>query len=215
MKRFLMRYLLLSHCAFFLSCNSAYRLLKPVSIDTVCADKINPSSISTSWYQASIKVANKHLSGLVLIKNMPDSSRRVVFTNETGVTFFDFGFKGPEEFSVHAIVKKLNRKAVIRTLRNDFELLLGQPFALGGLQSWKTQDEIFFGVRHKKEIAYFITDKDCGPLRRLEWGTKRKRKVSIKIIGSGYPLPDTVDITHHTFPLGIRLTRFQKNDTSR
>jgi len=173
-----------------------------------------PFTIATSWYQASIDVASKHLSGLLLIKNMPDSSQRVVFTNEAGVTFFDFGFKKREKFTVHSIVKKFNRKPVIKTLRKDFAMMLGEPFARGGLQSWKTQDENFFGVTQNKETAYFITDKDCSSLRRLELGTKRKRKVSIEIKGAGYPSPDTLNITHFTFPLQIRLMHFQKNDSS-
>jgi hypothetical protein len=214
MNRFLIRYLLLSPCVLLLSCTSAYRSLRPASVDTACVSKMTPRSITTSWYQASIDIANKHLSGLVLIKNMPDSSQRVVFTSEAGVTFFDFGFKRPEKFNVHSIIKKLDRKAVIKTLQKDFELLLGVPFSRYGLQSWRTQEENFFGVTQKKETAYFITDKDCGSLRRLERGTKRKRKVSIQIMGRGYPLPDTLNITHHTFPFQIRLTRFQKNDSS-
>jgi len=214
MNRFLIRYLLLSSCALLLSCTSAYRSLKPASLDAACANKMIPSSIATSWYQASIDVASKHLSGLVLIKYMPDSSQRIVFTSEAGVTFFDFGFKEPEKFTVYAIINKLDRKPVIKTLQKDFELMLGVPFAQGGLQSWRTQDEIFFGVAQKKITAYFIADKYCSSLRRLEWGTKRKRKVSIEIKGAGYPLPDTLHITHYTFSLKFRLTRFQKNDSS-
>jgi len=92
--------------------------------------------------------------------------------------------------------------------------LIDVAIAHGGLQSWKTREEIFYGVVQKKEMAYFITDKDCSSLRRLEWGTKLKRKVSIQITGAGYPWPDTLDITHYTFPLQIRLTRLKKNDTS-
>jgi len=214
MNRFLIRYLLLSTVALLLSCTSAYRSLKPASVDIACANKMIPSSIATSWYQASIDVAKKHLSGLVLIKNMPDSSQRVVFTSEAGVTFFDFGFKRPGKFMVHSIIKKLNRRPVIKTLQKDFELMLGVPFARGGLQSWKTQEETFFGVIQEKETAYFITDKDCSSLRRLEMGTRQKRKVSIEIKGAGYPSADTLNITHYTFPLKIRLTRFQKNDSS-
>lgn len=214
MNRFLIQYLLLSLCALLLNCASAYHSMKPASVDAACVGKMIPSSIATSWYQASIDVGNKHLSGLVLIKNMPDSSQRVVFTSEAGVTFFDFGFRRPDKFTVYAIIKKLNRKPVIKTLQKDFELMLGNPFIQGGLQSWKTQDEIFFGVTKKAETAYLITDKDCGSLRRLEWGTKQKRKVSIQIIGAGYPLPDTLNITHYTFSLQIRLTRFQNNDSS-
>jgi len=214
MNRFLIRYLLLSSSLLLLSCTSAYRSLRPISVDGACARKMTPSAMNTSWYQADIDVVNKHLSGLVLIKNMPDSSQRVVFTSEAGVTFFDFGFKRPGKFKVYAVIKKLSGKAALKTLQKDFELLLGEPFARGDLQSWKTQDETFFGVTQKKEVAYFITDKDCSSLQRLEWGTKQKRKVSIKIRGAGYPSPDTLDIIHYTFPLEIRLTRLQKNDSS-
>ena len=37
-------------------------------------------------------VVGNHLSGLLLIKKMPDSSTRMVFSNEMGLGFFDFEF---------------------------------------------------------------------------------------------------------------------------
>lgn len=215
MKQFRMRYLLPSVCAFLLGCASAYRSLSPVTIDRSCIAKYVPLKIATSWYHASIEAGGKHFSGLVLIKSMPDSSHRIVFTSEAGLTFFDFGFGEPNEFKVYSIFKKLNRKPIVRTLRKDFELMLGIPFASGGILSWETPEETFFGVQQKKETVYFITDKDCSSLRRLERGTKRKRKISVLIAGKGYPLPDTLDIVHYAFPLEIRLTSFQKNESVR
>ena len=210
MNRSLIRYLLPSFCVFISGCTSAYESLKSIPVDIPCAAKITPSWIATSWYHASIDVTGKHLSGLVFIKNMPDSSRRIVFSSEAGVTFFDFGFDQKGEFKVYFIQKKLNRKPVLTTLRKDFELITGIPFISNNLQSWSTEKEIFFGVQQKKEKAYFITDKDCSSLHRLELGSKRKRKVSVGIAGMGYPLPDTLDIKHYTFPLHIQLIRFQK-----
>ena len=209
MKRSLTRFLLLSFCG-VLGCTSAYKSLKSIPVDATCANKIASTQIATSWYDASIDVTGKHLSGLVLIKNMPDSSQRVVFSSETGVTFFDFGFNRTGEFKVYSILKKLNRKPIINTLRKDFELIIGKPFRSNILTSWRTDEEIYFGVEQKGETAYFITDKDCISLRRLELGSKRKRKVSVRIAGAGYPLPDTLDIKHYTFPLHIQLTHFQK-----
>ncbi len=209
MKKSLTRFLFLSFCA-VLGCTSAYKSLKSIPVDPTCATKIASTRIATSWYDASIDVTGKHLSGLVLIKNMPDSSQRIVFSSETGVTFFDFGFNRTGEFKVYSILKKLDRKPLINTLRKDFELIIGNPFRSNILTSWKTDGEIYFGVEQKGEAAYFITDKDCISLRRLELGTTRKRKVSVRIAGAGYPLPDTLDIKHYTFPLHIQLTHFQK-----
>ena len=209
MKRSLTRFLLLSFCA-LLGCTSAYKSLKSIPVDTTCATKIVSTRIATSWYDASIDVTGKHLSGLVLIKNMPDSSQRVVFSSEAGVTFFDFGFNRTGEFKVYSILKKLDRKPVINTLRKDFELILGIPFRSNPLTAWRTDEEIYFGVEQKRETFYFITDKDCISLRRLELASKRKKKVSVAIAGAGFPLPDTLDIKHYTFPLHIQLTHFQK-----
>jgi hypothetical protein len=169
-----------------------------------------PHPIPTSWYQARVDVAGNHISGLLLIKNMPDSSRRVVFTNEAGMTFFDFGFSSNGGFAVHAIIKRLNKKPVVQTLRNDFELILALPFEKGPYQSWQEGEEVFFGVKQKNQTAYFIISKDCGSLHRLEWGDARKRKVTVQLVGGVYPSPEKLELIHHTFDMRISLTRFQK-----
>jgi len=156
-----MRYLLFSVSIIFCcSCASDYRYMKAIETNTACSSKLAPKLFTTSWYHASVDVVGRHISGLLLIKNMPDSSYRVVFTNEAGVTFFDFGFAGKETFKVYNIISQLNKKPVVQTLRKDFELILGLPFRKGPYQAYALNDEIFFGVRQKKETAYFITNKE-------------------------------------------------------
>src|SRR5258706_9017937 len=205
-----MRCLLFSSSILLLSCASDYRHLTAIQVDVDCANKIAPRHIRTSWYHARVDVVGNHISGLLLIKNMPDSSIRVVFTNEVGVTFFDFGFSHEKVFTVNAIIKKLNKKPVIRTLRKDFELILALPFESGTYQSWREGDEVFFGVKQKKQTSYFIISKDCSSLHRLEWGGARKRKVTVQLVGSGYPAPEKFELIHHNFDMRISLTRFQK-----
>src|SRR6188768_3523231 len=101
MNKSAMRYLLFSFFAVLVvGCASDYSYLKIVSTDSTCADKIKPTYLSTAWYTAAVDVYDTHISGLLLIKNMPDSSIRVVFTNEAGVTFFDFGFLADDKFKV-------------------------------------------------------------------------------------------------------------------
>jgi hypothetical protein len=205
-----MRCLLFNLSILFWSCASDYRTLTAIPVDAGCVSKMAPHPIHTSWYHARVDVTGIHFSGLLLIKNMPDSSRRVVFTNEAGVTFFDFGFSRDGGFTVHAIIKKLNKKPAVQTLRKDFELILALPFEKGPYQSWKDGEEIFFGVKQKKQTAYFIISKDCGSLHRLEWGDARKRKVTVHLTGAGYPSPEKLELIHHSFAMRISLTRFQK-----
>jgi hypothetical protein len=211
MHKFLMRYLL---CSFFsillLSCASDYKNLQSLNPDQTCFDKIAPLQFNTSWYNASVDVMGKHLSGLLLFKNMPDSSYRVVFTNEAGITFFDFGFSKQGDFKVFNVIEQLDKKAVINTLRKDFELVLGLPFRGKPYNRFIDGEEIYFGVQQKNETAYFITNKDCASLQRLEWGSGRKRKVSAVLPGSNYPSPEKIELLHLTFNMQIKLTRIQK-----
>lgn len=197
-------------CLLLMRCASDYKGLQATAPDDACAARIVPARVNTSWYNADVDVVGRHISGLLLVKHMPDSSYRVVFTNEAGVTFFDFGFLTDGDFKVYNAIHQLNKKAVIQTLRKDFELVLGLPFRQGVYQRWTEGEEVFFGVRQKKETAYFITSKDCASLRRLEWGAPRKRKVTVQLPGSPYPSPDMLELKHHTFNMQIKLARITK-----
>lgn len=206
-----MRFLLYSQVLFFLiSCKSDYKLLTPASADQTCVDKISPRGIETSWFTTSIDVVGKHMSGLLFIKRMDDGSSRIVFTNEAGVKFFDFEFTSSGEFNTVSVIPQLDKKAVINTLRKDFELLLGIPFRKP-LQAWTQGNEIYYGAAQKKETAYFITDRDCASLQRMELGSKRKRKVTVTLVGSQPGLPESVSIHHHTFAMDIVLKKLVKD----
>src|SRR5688500_13736775 len=184
-----MRYLLLSVASIvFLGCASDYRYLQVVEPDKSCVSKFLPFKINTSWYKTSVDVVGKQLSGLLLIKYMPYHTQREVYN----------------------IVKQMDKRPVIQTLRKDFELILGIPFRQAAIQSWSLENDLFYGVKQKKEMAYFITSKDCASLRRLEWGSSRKRLVSVEMKGENHHAPDSIEIKHHTFNMQIKLIRFEK-----
>ena len=166
--------------------------------------------METSWYNTSVDVLGKHMSGLLLIKNMLDSSKRVVFTSEAGLTFFDFEFSKEGNFKVKSVISQFDKRSVIQTLQKDFELVMGLPFQKGDYDRFIAGEEVYFGVKQKNETAYFITNKDCASLQRLEWGDKRKRLVTVRTPGSGFPTPALIEVDHHTFRMNIRLTRIQK-----
>ncbi len=197
-------------CLLLAGCASDYRHLKTAEPDDPCELRLIPNLTSPSWFDASIDVAGQHISGLLLIKTMADSSRRVVFTNEAGITYLDFGFLRDGTFKVFNVIHQLNRKAVITTLRKDFELIIGLPFHKGKFLRFVAGEEVYFGVKQKKETAYFITSKDCASLQRMERGSARKRVVSVSVQPPGYPTPERLELTHHTFNMQIKLTRIQK-----
>lgn len=203
-----MRFLLYSVLLAVTGCASAYRGMTDAERETACAERIRPAGIPTGWFTTGVDVMGRHMSGLLLIKNMEGGETRAVFTSEAGVTFFDFGFTG-NDFKVYRIIPQLDRKAVVNLLRKDFSLLLGIPFRNGSYNTMKLNDELYFGVTQKKETAYFITGKDCGTLLRLELSSPRKKKVTISLDGDSRD-PDSVVIRHHTFDMVITLKKIEK-----
>src|SRR5882757_3286583 len=119
-----MRCLLLISCLIIQTgCVSVYKNLQDTTGDITSIQKFRPV-ITTALYKIDVNVIGKYLSGLLLLKTMPDSSIRMVFSNEMGFKFFDFEFSPGGRFKVNYIIKKMDRRPVIRTLRQDFELVL-------------------------------------------------------------------------------------------
>src|SRR6186713_2701013 len=119
-----MRYLLLISCLIIhAGCTSVYKDLQHTTGDIHRIDRFRPV-ITTALYKIEVNVIGKYLSGLLLLKKMPDSSLRMVFSNEMGFKFFDFAFLPDGSFKVFSIIKQMDKKAVKTTLRKDFELVL-------------------------------------------------------------------------------------------
>jgi hypothetical protein len=74
-------------------------------------------------FKASFDIRSDHLTGLMLIKKMADSSIQIVFANEIGMTYFNFNMK-KDSFEPVFCFGPLNKKALFGILRACFELML-------------------------------------------------------------------------------------------
>lgn len=187
-----------------ISCRSPYSALREApgfSPDGI--QKFRPV-FTSHIYKAEVNVVGNEFSGLLVFKTMPDSSRRVVFTSETGPTLFDFEFKR-DSFRVRYCLKKLNRKAVIRTLRKDFELLLMENVGQPGGQVLRDSVRVYFPFISGKETNYYLTDTLCQRLLRIEKAGRRKPKVTVDMEPFQSGMPEDVLLEHRNFTFAIRL----------
>lgn len=173
-----------------------------------CISTFKPS-FSRALYNTQVNVVGKHLSGLLIIKVMPDSSTRMVFTNEAGFKFFDFSFKG-ETFMVHYIFEQMNQKAVIKTLQKDFELILMQNLNAAEQYLLKNGNDYYHVFAKGKDHYYYITDSACATLTRMERGSSRKKVVEAVMKNYANGIPDSIGIKHNNFSFIIELK--QLND---
>ncbi|WP_217604081.1 hypothetical protein [Chitinophaga sp. GbtcB8] len=192
----------------FSSCTSVYRGLQRSNGDVNCIRQFQPQFTNT-LYSTQVDVLKHHLSGLLFFKKMPDSSLRVVFANEMGFKFFDFEFTKDSGFVKHYMLPKMDKKVIVKTLRNDFELVL---LRAGLEKATVLQDSgyHYIAVPTAKGNNYYITDTACTRLERIEKSSKRKPVVKVWMRHYEQGVPDTILIQHQNFKFNISLQRVQK-----
>lgn len=188
---------------------AAYKNLQEVKGNAGCVEKFQPV-FERALYQTSADVMGNHLGGILLIKLMPDSALRLLFTNETGYKFFDLEFSKTGQFSVHFIIDKMNKEAVIKTLQKDFQLLLFQqpvkllkPYTFTG----QNEKEYYYAYHQGKDYYYYITDNNCSRLIRMERGSKSKKVLDAFTSELKSGMPDSLRIHHTNFKFDMILTR--------
>ena len=198
-------YLILSSSLLlFVACSPMHIQLQSASADINSIQKFKPV-FTVALYKANVDVVGNHLSGLLLFKKMPDSSTRVVFSNEMGLSFFDFEFAADGKFKVYSIIKKMNKKSVIKTLRHDFELILMQHLDIGKAIVKIENGFLYFIFPQPKGYNYYITNADGSELIRMERASAQKTIVGAIMKGYINGVPDTIGIAHKTFQFNIGL----------
>jgi|GEM_PF-125811 len=200
--------LLLGSLLFLGSCTSVYRGLQHSSGDVSCIRQFQPQ-FSNTLYSTQVDVLKHHLSGLLFFKKMPDSSLRVVFANEMGFKFFDFEFTKDSGFVKHYMLPKMDKKVIVKTLRNDFELVLLRA-SLEKATMLQDSGYHYIAVPTAKGNNYYITDTACTRLERIEKSSKRKPVVKVWMRHYEQGVPDTILIQHQNFKFNISLQRVQK-----
>jgi hypothetical protein len=192
-----------------MSCSAVYKNLQKTAGDAACVLQFRPQ-FSKALYNTQVDIVGKHLSGILLIKKMPDSSMRMLFSNELGFKFFDFEFSAAGNFKVYYIIKQMEKKAVLKTLRKDFELILMQHLDFSTAHVLKDAQYLYYTFPQEKGSYYYITDSSCQALVRIEKSSKRKPVVKAIMLNYYEGIPDTIGITHTKFNFTIGLKRLQQ-----
>lgn len=210
MQTFRIPYLILSSCLLvLLNCSPVHKQMQSANADISIVYKFKPA-FTVALYNTTVDVVGNHLSGLLLIKKMPDSSTRMVFSNEMGLSFFDFEFSPDGNFKVYSIIKKMNRKSVIKTLRHDFELVLMNTLDNSKATVRAQDDQLYFIFPQAKGYNYYITNADGTELVQMERASNKKTIVEAVMKDYTNGIPDSIGISHKTFEFNIGLKRIER-----
>lgn len=202
------RYLLYSSFVLLTTgCTSQFKDLTRTDGPPCSVSKFKPS-IEYSLYTASVDILHKHLSGLLVLKTMPDKSTRAVFQSEMGLTFFDFEWAADGTFRKMNVLRKMDKKVVVNALRKDFELLLMNRLDTTQAITFTDGHQLYTRFPDDSEFVYAITDAACTALTRMERASSRKAKVDLYLTNTD-GVPDSVFIDHKQFKFTIALKRIR------
>jgi hypothetical protein len=203
-----MRYSALISILFLSSCSSFYKTLAPTQGNPECLFKFEPQ-FSTNWFDATVDVVGNHISGLILFKKMPDGSMRVAFTSKTGLKFFDFEFKPNGDFHVYYVIEQLDKKAVIKTLRKDFEVIMMKSLNNKPVLAFTDHTYNWYAIPNsQKGMDYYVTKPDCSELVRIE-NAGRKKALEVRFSNFDSQIPGKIHLRHFTFKMEINLTKLE------
>jgi len=192
-----------------LGCSPTHKQMQSAVADVNVLQKFKPV-FTVALYNTTVDVMGNHLSGLLLIKKMPDSSIRLVFSNEMGLGFFDFEFAADGSFKVYSIMKKLNKKSVFKTLQHNFELVLMNNLDHSKATVKTNEGLTYFIFPQTKGFSYYITNQSGSELVRMERASNKKTIVEAVMKNYINGIPDTIGISHKTFEFNIGLKRIER-----
>ena len=190
------------------ACTSAYDHLRKTEVVPCPVSTFKPV-IPYALYATSVDVLNKHLSGLIAVKSIPDGSIFTVFQSEMGLTYFEFEWERSGTFHARNVIKKMNRKSVIHALRKDFELMLMNNLDTTNVEAFSDQQDLYTRYQQENGFVYRVTDSACTSLKRMESASKRKTLVEMNMFNP-FGIPDSVFISHKNFTFNISLRKIKQ-----
>jgi hydroxymethylpyrimidine pyrophosphatase-like HAD family hydrolase len=153
-------------------------------------------------YKANITVYGKSLSGLFIAKKINDSTHRVVFTTEFGNSLMDLEI-GPESFKVNSIVEDLDKKIILKTLKNDFRLILANKHFIRN--EYENGQEKVYQSKDGSRFNFLFADKKAEQLHKIVRASRFKEKVIVSFTSTNGQLAETIYVKHKNIKLGIAL----------
>lgn len=210
-----MRRLLLQNSAYslifllFVSCKT-YKLTdaKPVSNFEKTVENLYFSSKEDYVYKCQMDIYKNHVSGILILKKINETTHRVVLTSDFGNKLIDFEISD-NDFKLNYVLPDLDKKIVINFLKNDFQQLLKREYPV--TESFENENSKIYLSKVDKKIYYLFFNKENGLLKQIIYTKNNKEKIDFTFDAKKHIFADSIDLQHKDFKINIKL--FQITET--
>ena len=164
-------------------------------------------------FQTNINIYKNHFGGIMVVKSLSLESHRVVYVTELGIKIFDMEFFKNGDFKLHYCMDEINKKYVIKTLKNDLGLLLVSTPTGKKSDIWQDSQRQKTIVRSKDNIGLksYIIDEKTKKVEEILVTKNLHKKMKVLFFSANGTELDSVRIKHYKIKLNIQLSKL--NDT--
>lgn len=152
-------------------------------------------------YRTKISVYGNELGGILIAKKLGDTLHRIALTTDFGNTLLDVSI-GEKSFKVNSVVEELDRKILLKTLEEDFRLLLKTEFPVNsqfgqGAEKWYASA--------KNDETYWLQLSENGGLSTVVKGSGRSEKFRVLFQSKNNTFAEKITIRHSNLKLVLEL----------
>ena len=211
MRRFLtLSFLYSSVLLFFVSCKT-YKLedVKPFSPSKKTVENLYFSSKEDYVYKCQMEVYGNDISGILIIKKIPEDKHRVVMTSDFGNKMIDFEIS-ENDFKLNYVLPDLDKKMIINFLKTDFQELLKQKYPVS--ESFENENSIILTSKANKKEYFLFLDKKNEMLTQIVYTKNKREKIDFTFEAKKPTFAEMITLEHKDFKIKIKLFQITETD---
>lgn len=191
------------------SCKT-YKLtdVKPASASEKTVENLYFSSGEDYVYKCQIDIYKSHISGILIIKKLNDTTHRVALTSDFGNKLIDFEVS-ENNFNLNYVLPDLDKKIIINFLKNDFRQLLKRKYPVN--ESFENENTKIYLSKIDNKSYYLFFSKENGLLKEIVYTKNNKEKIDFTFDAKKPIFADGLSLQHKDFKINIQL--FQITET--
>jgi hypothetical protein len=191
------------------SCKS-YKLtgVTPVYASEKMVENLYFSTGEDYVYKCQMDIYKNHVSGILIIKKLNETTHRVALTSDFGNKLIDFEVS-ENDFKLNYVLPDLDKKIVINFLKNDFRQLLKRQYPVS--ESFENDNAKIYLSKDENKSYYLFFNKENNLLKQIIYTKNNKEKIDFTFDAKKHIFADSLHLQHKDFKINIKL--FQITET--
>ncbi|WP_228458370.1 hypothetical protein [Chryseobacterium hagamense] len=154
-------------------------------------------------------IYKNHVSGILILKKINETTHRVVLTSDFGNKLIDFEIS-ETDFKLNYVLPDMDKKIVINFLKNDFRELLRQQYPV--TETFENGNSNIYLSKIDQKEYYLFFNKENKLLKQIVYTKNSKEKIDFTFDAKKHIFADSLNLQHKDYKINIKLFQITENE---